>query len=112
MVPFDGEGEVKQMFPGWIWNGRKEAWLRTTDNPVTLHLFETRNSDSPIESIDFANVEAVEPSKRNDYVFKVVMREGDEKKREYFFKVNTTIEDRDRWVQHLQPRVPILPKQV
>lgn len=101
------EGHLREMFPGYIYNGRENIWLRVIDAPTDeephLALFKHESDVAPYDKIVVNSIAEIIPSKRNDFVFKVILKAPTiTGKKEYFFKVITDTQDRDYWVATLQ----------
>lgn len=107
------EGSVVRLFPGYIWNSFREEWLRlvSKDEERTLFVFPNEtianSGGSPTGVIRVQDIGyPIVASKGNELVFSINAKSDEQKKIQFFYKVTTDREERDKWVQTLMSFLP------
>jgi len=121
MVDFTGQQMVVQLYPGMLYNGFRNIFLKFIADENSLVLYEDAQEKTVLETIFLSSAEFVSASRKNQFAFSITMKPDNQAASsswfsfggttqpappvKHFFKVLTTVDDRDRWVSLLSKKI-------
>eukprot|EP01119_Soliformovum_irregulare_P002641 TRINITY_DN12894_c0_g1_i1.p1 TRINITY_DN12894_c0_g1~~TRINITY_DN12894_c0_g1_i1.p1 ORF type:complete len:246 (+),score=62.45 TRINITY_DN12894_c0_g1_i1:213-950(+) len=105
----DNEGPVKLMDPGRIWNGVHEMYIKIDGRSLKMFINEEAARENKfLEELQIDNFDyPVNASKENHFIFHIHLKQPSSSgKTDYYFKLDTTKDDRDKWVDTFNELVP------